>query len=98
MSLYFTITLSLLIFLTGSVLYFLVSYLSYQLSRSKNLDGLQHKLTRKQRRKGKYILNHFTARIFFGEVERKHRIKVVNGSTPLTTEKYSFTQTKRFDN
>lgn len=98
MSLYFTVTISLLIFLTGSILYLLISFLIYQLTRNKSVEGLQHKLTRKQRRKGKYILNHFTARIFFGEIERKQRIEVVNGNTPLTTEKYSFTKPKRFDN
>jgi hypothetical protein len=31
-------------------------------------------------------------------MERNKRVKVINGSSPLTTEKYSFIKTKIFDN
>lgn len=97
MTLYIIIILSSVVFFGGLLLAVLFSYLGYKANKSQ--QHLQHsKIIYKRRRKGKYILNNFTARIFFAEMDRAKRVRIINGFTPLTTEKYSFTKTKIFDN
>lgn len=98
MSLYFAVTISLIVFFGGLLIAVLSSYLSYRVSNHQVPHRFNGKIIYKKRRKGKYILNNFTAKIFFAEIERNKRVKVINGSSPLTTEKYSFTKTKIFDN
>ena len=98
MSLYIVITLSLFIFLGGLTLAVLSFYFGYRLSDNYSSNRFRGKIIYRTRRKGKYILNNFTARIFFMEHNRSKRITIVNGYSPLTTEKYSFTKTKLFDN
>lgn len=96
MSLYFIITLSLLFFFSGLIVAILFSYFGYRFSgNGNNFDGRR---VIRSRRKGKYIFNNFTARIFFSDYDRRRRLKILNGESPLTTEKYSFTKTKVFDN
>ena len=98
MSLYLTITISLFIFFGGLLVAVFSSYLSYRVTNVDTPNRFNDRIIYKKRRKGKYILNNFTARIFFAEMERNKRVKVLNGRSPLTTEKYSFTKTKIFDN
>jgi len=96
-TLYIIIILSSVVFFSGLLLAVLFSYLGYRANKPQ--QHLQHsKIIYKRRRKGKYLLNNFTARIFFAEMERAKRLRIVNGISPLTTEKYSFTKTKLFDN
>jgi len=96
-TLYIIIILSSVVFFSGILLAVLFSYLGYRANKPQ--QQFQHsKINYKRRRKGKYILNNFTARIFFAEMERAKRLRIVNGISPLTTEKYSFTKTKLFDN
>ncbi len=97
MTLYIIIILSSVVFFGGLLLAVLFSYLGYKANNPQHRS--EHtKIIYKRRRKGKYILNNFTARIFFAEMERAKRLRIVNGISPLTTEKYSFTKTKLFDN
>jgi len=98
MSLFLTVSISLLIFFGGLLVAVLSSYLSYRFSHFDEQNRFNGKIIYKRRRKGKYILNNFTARIFFAEFERSKRVRIINGKSPLTTEKYSFTKTKIFDN
>jgi uncharacterized membrane protein YjjP (DUF1212 family) len=98
MSLYFAVTISLIVFFGGLIIAVLSSYLSFRVSNPQVSNRFNGKIIYKKRRKGKYILNNFTAKIFFAEMERNKRVKVINGSSPLTTEKYSFIKTKIFDN